>query len=96
MTTKELNKRDARFDARITTEQKQLFEMAAQLGGYRNLTDFIVIAVQQKANEIISERERIISSKRDSEIFFDAILNPKSPNEALANAAEDFKSHVAR
>ena len=92
MATKELNSKNARFDTRLIKEQKVFFERAARLGGYRSLTDFVVITVQEKAKEIISERERIIASKNDSEIFFDAISNPKSPNEALTKAANEFKA----
>ena len=39
----------ARFDARLPKEQKQFFEKAAFLGGYRNLKDFVVRVVQEKA-----------------------------------------------
>jgi uncharacterized protein (DUF1778 family) len=92
MSTKELNTKDARFDTRLPKEQKDFFERAARLGGYRNLTDFVVIAVQEKAREIMSERERIIASQKDSEIFFDAVFNPKAPNEALSQAANEFKA----
>ncbi|WP_336070284.1 DUF1778 domain-containing protein [Mesoflavibacter sp. CH_XMU1404-2] len=95
MATKELNTKDARFDTRLTREQKFLFERAARLGGYRNLTDFVVITVQEKAKKIISERERIIASEKDSEIFFDAIANPKSPNKELIKAANEFKALFA-
>ena len=55
MATKELNTKNARFDTRLPKEQKVFFERAAQLGGYRNLTEFVVITVQEKAKEIISE-----------------------------------------
>src|SRR5690606_13582230 len=87
MATLESPAKEARFDTRLSKEQKVFFERAARLGGYRNLTDFVMHAVQEKAKEIISERERIIASQKDSELFFDAILNPPAPNEALQNAA---------
>jgi uncharacterized protein (DUF1778 family) len=92
MATKELNIKNARFDTRLPKEQKDFFERAARLGGYRNLTDFVVIAAQEKANEIILERERIIASQKDSEIFFNAVLNPKAPNNELSKAADEFKA----
>lgn len=92
MEAKELNSKDARFDTRLSKEQKVFFEKAANLGGYRNLTDFVLMAVQEKANEIISEKERIIASQRDAEIFFDALMNPEEPNEELSKAAEEFKA----
>ena len=86
-----INTKNARFDTRISKEQKDLFERAARLGDYRNLTEFVVIAVQEKANEIISERERIIASQKDSKIFFDAVFNPRAPNSKLSKAAEEVK-----
>ena len=85
----------ARFDARLPKEQKQFFEKAAALGGYRNLTDFIVRVVQEKANEIIKEKEKIIASERDSLIFFNAITNPQKPSETLKNALDDYNSFIA-
>lgn len=95
MATKELNIKNARFDTRLPKEQKVFFERAARLGGYRNFTDFVVIAVQEKAKEIISERERIIASQKDSEIFFNAVLNSKAPNNELSKATDEFKALFA-
>ncbi len=85
----------ARFDTRLPQEQKDLFERAALLGGYRSLTDFVLLTVQNRAKEIIEEREQIIASKRDSEIFFEAILNPDKPNKDLLSAAKEYKSWYA-
>lgn len=82
----------ARFDTRLSKEQKNFFERAAILGGYRSLTDFVILTVQKKAKEIIAERDRIIASKKDSEIFFNAIVNPNKPNKELLSAAKEFKS----
>ncbi len=82
----------ARFDTRLSKEQKDFFERAAIIGGYRSLTDFVILTVQKKAKEIIAERDRIIASKKDSEIFFNAITNPNKPNKELLSAAEEFKS----
>lgn len=81
----------ARFDTRLPKEQKLFFERAARLGGYRNLTDFVIMSVQEKANKIIGEREQVIASERDKEIFFQAINNPDAPNDALLSAFEEYK-----
>ena len=81
----------ARFDTRLPKEQKLFFEKAALLGGYRNLTDFIVHTVQEKAKEIIKERELIIASERDCEIFFNEITKPKGPNNSLRHAVDKYK-----
>ncbi|MBP1617682.1 MAG: hypothetical protein H6Q14_1509 [Bacteroidetes bacterium] len=85
----------ARFDARLPKEQKDLFEKAAQLGGYRNLTDFVIRVAQEKAKEIIKEKELIIASEKDSQIFFDAITNPQKPSETLKKALADYDSFIA-
>ena len=81
----------SRFDTRLPIEQKLYFEKAAQLGGYRGLTDFIISTVQEKAKRIIYENEQIIASKQDSEIFFNAIISSSHPNEKLLNAANEYK-----
>lgn len=92
MAKEKVNDKNARFDTRLPKEQKIYFERAARLGGYRNLTDFVVRAAQEKANEIIAEKEQILASEQDSKVFFDAVMYPTEPNKALSQAAEDFKA----
>lgn len=89
-------KEHARFDARLPKEQKQFFEKAAYLGGFRSLTDFIILTVQEKAKEIVEEKEQIIASERDSQIFFDAITKPKKPSKTLKSALEDYNAFVSK
>lgn len=89
-------KESSRFDARLPKEQKQFFEKAAYLGGYRNLTDFVILTVQEKAREIIKEKELVIASERDSEVFFDAITNAKKPSKALKNALKDYNAFISK
>lgn len=81
----------SRFDAKIPKVQKDLFEYAASLGGFRTLTDFIINAVQEKANAIIQEHNTILASEKDREIFFNALANPSGPNQKLRDAAERYK-----
>ncbi|RNA61489.1 DUF1778 domain-containing protein [Chryseobacterium nematophagum] len=88
-------KEHARFDARLSKEQKQFFEKAASLGGFRSLTDFVILPVQEKAKEIVQEKEQLIASERDSQIFFDAITKPKKPSKILKNALEDYNAFVS-
>lgn len=68
-----------------------MFEQAASLGGYRSLTDFILRAVQEKAEELIAESQRILASQRDSEVFFGAITGQVKPNKRLADAAKAYR-----
>ena len=88
-----LKKKDkARFDTRLSIEQKELFERAAELSGYKSLSEFVVRTVHDKAKQIIKENDLIIASSRDSEIFFDSLVNAKAPNNALMSAAKKYKA----
>lgn len=91
-----ITKEHSRFDARLPKEQKLFFEKAAKLGGYRSLTEFVFLSAQEKAKEIIKEKEQIIASERDSQVFFDAITNPKKPSSNLKKAVEDYNAFVAK
>lgn len=85
----------ARFDTRLSVEQKLLFERAAVLGGFRNLTDFVMRTVQERAEALIEEKEQFIASQRDSELFFKAITGHKMPNKRLVKAAKAYREQVA-
>lgn len=85
----------ARFDTRLTNEQKVLFERAAKLGGYRSLSDFVIKTVQKRAAEIIDENEKILSSQRDAEIFFEALKNYGEPNEKLIALSKLFNEKTS-
>jgi uncharacterized protein (DUF1778 family) len=85
----------ARFNARLPIEQKELFDYAANIGGYRSLTDFILLTAQEKAKEIIKEKEQIVFSKVDAEIFFDAIVNAKDPSPNLIKAFKEYQQYLS-
>jgi uncharacterized protein (DUF1778 family) len=84
----------SRFDVKMPKVQKELFEHAASLGGFRTLTDFIINAVQEKANAIIEDHNTIIASEKDREIFFSALVNPQGPNQKLQDAADRYKLFI--
>jgi len=96
METKEINEEKTRFDTRLPKKQKVFFEKAARLGGFRSLTDFVLLAAQEKAKSIISDWEKVLESEKDSEIFFDAIVNAGRPNESLIEAAKHYNEAVSK
>lgn len=87
-----LNK--TRFDARLSVEQKQFFEKAAVIGGFRSLSDFVISSAQEKAREIINDNEQILASEKDQKVFFDAVLNPPAPNKNLQSAFEAYRQSL--
>lgn len=83
-----------RINARVPKEQKKHFERAAQVGGFRSLTDFILDAAQQKADAIIREHHTILATERDQQIFFREITNPSKANRKLRDAAKRYNEQV--
>jgi uncharacterized protein (DUF1778 family) len=82
-TAKRAPKRE-RLEARITHEQKVLFQQAAAMRG-QSLSDFIVSGAEALAEETI-ERHTITVSARDYAMIMEALLNPPEPNENLKRA----------
>jgi len=83
--------KSARFEARITEDQKAIFFRAAALGGHRSLTEFVIESAQEKANAIIREHDILSLSAKDKRLFVDTLLNPPAPNEKLKQAAKRYK-----
>lgn len=81
----------ARFDTRLPKEQKEFFEEAVTLGGYRSLSDFVISSAMEKAKIIVEERKILLASKKDRETFFNALLNPSNPTDKLKAAAKRYK-----
>ena len=82
--------RTARLEARVTDDQKALFQRAADLTG-RSLTDFVVSSAQEIAARTVREREVLTLSGLDRKVFLDAFLNPPSPSKRLRQAASRYK-----
>jgi uncharacterized protein (DUF1778 family) len=83
-----------RFDTRLPKQQKEFLEYAANLGGYRTLTEFVISSAQNKAEEIVRKHQSILASKRDQKVFFDAILNPPVPGKKLVAAVKKYNKLV--
>lgn len=74
-----------RLEARVTTEQKELFREAADLQGV-TLTDFIVSSVHQAAIRTLEARHVLRVSRIDQQVFVQALLRPAAPNTRLRAA----------
>ena len=81
----------ARLEARLTEEQKALFQHAADLTG-RSLTEFVVSSAQEVAARAVREHEVLTLSGRDRQAFVDALLKPNLPNKRLRQAARRYRS----
>ncbi|MCC7047577.1 MAG: DUF1778 domain-containing protein [Alphaproteobacteria bacterium] len=87
--------RDERLEARISREQKSLFQRAAELQG-RTLTDFVVASVHEAAMRAIAEDRAIRLNADESLALADALLRPRSPNSRLRAAARRYIAAAGR
>lgn len=81
---------NARLELRLTKQKKTFFEEIAALGGFKSLSEFIVHSADQQANKIAEGHKKILASKEDRRIFFDALMNPPKPNQALKKAFKRY------
>jgi uncharacterized protein (DUF1778 family) len=86
----------ARFDTRLSKEQKELFEYAARLGGFRNLTDYVINVLMEKSTIIIEKHNTILASRKDQEVFFNAITGDIEPINALKSAVSKYNNLIKK
>jgi len=91
--TMRLPSRTERLETRVTPDQKRLFEHAAQLRG-TSLTDFVATQMQEAATATIREFETLRLRDEDREVFVNALLNPREPNEVAKAAAARYKERM--
>jgi uncharacterized protein (DUF1778 family) len=82
--------RSKRLETRVTAEQKTLIERAAALQG-RTVTDFVLASVQAAARRAIEEHQQLKLSVRDSQVFIEALLNPKPINSRLRETVRRYR-----
>jgi len=91
--TTRATQRNSRLSTRLTPEQKALFEHAARVSG-QSLTQFVLAAARQAAEQIIQQHEVIVLSVRDSQAVMAALAQPPSANDALRQAAAFYREAV--
>ncbi|MGL6269016.1 MAG: DUF1778 domain-containing protein, partial [Chitinophagaceae bacterium] len=74
--TKTPAKSQARFDARLSRSQKELFAKAARIKGFKSLSEFVIHTTQEAANQIVERNDAILASENDKDIFFEALTSP--------------------
>lgn len=80
----------ARLEARVSVDEKKLFQHAAALQG-RSLTDFLVSCAHDAAKRTVQEHETMELSARDRKAFVSALLKPPAPGRRLKKAARRYK-----
>jgi len=82
--------RGARLEARITHEQKALFQQAALLST-RTLSEFVVASAQEAALRIIDEHQNLRLTRDEQLRFVNALLKPPTPSKRLRQAGAQYR-----
>lgn len=85
-------KRD-RVHLRLDARAKRTLERAAS---YEDTTvsDFVLAHAVRAAEQVIEAHEQITLTAADWDVFYDALLNPPEPNQALKDAARRYRERV--
>ena len=85
--------RHARVHLRMDGRAKRTLERAA---AYEETTvsRFVLSSAIAAAERVIESREKIVLPATDWDTFYDALLNPPEPNEALRAAAHRYRERI--
>ncbi len=86
--------RSERLDTRVTREEKETIETAANLRG-TSYSDFVRMAVKEAATNTIREYELLTLRQQSQKVFVEALLNPPKPNERAVAAAKRLRQETA-
>jgi uncharacterized protein (DUF1778 family) len=86
--------RTARLDARVTFEEKELIETAAELRG-TSASDFVRMAMREAALNTIREHETLSLNEKARRVFVEMLLNPPKPNEKAIAAVRRLQEETA-
>lgn len=83
-----------RCEIRLTHQQQQSIEQAANLLGFRNASEYIRYTIQENARKVINDQSILEIAERDRERFMTEITNPKAPGKSLKDAVMQFRKTI--
>jgi uncharacterized protein (DUF1778 family) len=89
------NPRSERLEARVSPDQKLLFQRAAALRGV-GFSEFVIDSVHAAAVRTVEEHEVLVLGPREKQKFIDILMSPPDPNDRLRAAAERYQRLVKR
>lgn len=85
-------RRSERLVARVSADQKRLFQRAAALQG-RTLSDFLIASAQESAQRTIRE-QAIALDAVDTAAFVEELLNPRPINDRLRDSMRLYHARL--
>jgi uncharacterized protein (DUF1778 family) len=91
MTPENSNKpRNARLEARVSSEQKDLFQRAAEMTG-RTLSEFVIDSTLEAAARIVQEHEVISLCRAEQIALVSALLGSPESGARLKKAVQSYR-----
>ncbi|MDC9594695.1 type II toxin-antitoxin system TacA family antitoxin [Xenorhabdus sp. IM139775] len=84
-----------RITTRVSSETKELLEMALSLSGYTSLNSFITNAAVTEAKRLIEQDMRIKLCRDDALAFVHALEKPIEANERFLRAARRHRETIS-
>jgi len=79
-----------RIDIRLSKANKELIKYAAEIRGFKTVSEFIVTLAKEEANRVIEQESKIVKSIEDKILFTESLVNPPKPNKALKLALKHY------
>ena len=83
----------AQINFKLPSEMKNAVERAAIASG-QSLRDFAIQTLVERANEVLEQQQARTLTDRDRDVFLALLDSDAGPNEALRQAAEDYKRYL--
>ncbi|MCH9741505.1 MAG: DUF1778 domain-containing protein [Epsilonproteobacteria bacterium] len=83
-----------RITARVSVGVQELLSKAAALSGISSINSFVLNAAIEKANKIIEREASLNLSRRDAELFVEALDRPAITNQKLADAFNAYEQRT--
>jgi uncharacterized protein (DUF1778 family) len=80
---------------RSSPSDKSLIEKAADAVGL-TISSFMLQNSIKAARRELAKVEKVSLSRRDTELFFETLMNPPAPNSALKSAFKEYDKHSKR
>jgi hypothetical protein len=87
--------RNARLEARVSSDQKDFFQRAATLTG-RTLSELVIDSTQEAAAKILKEQEIIRLTRQEQVTFVKALLMPAEPGTRIKKAVQNYRQKAGK
>lgn len=82
-----------RINARLSKDLKDKIEVASSITGLK-MTRFILRSAEEAANKVISESQKVLSTKEDRALFLELVTRPPKGNQELKKAFEEHNKSL--